>query len=169
LLRPLGRPARNAATPTALGSLRRLGKRCAGVATIVAAVAIVVWLAVLLALDPKPALPPLGRTWVAPAKAIDGDAQPVRLRPVPALPARIAPERRHVKRHHERRRAHRPAPAAVPAHATARPVATAPPAPVVASPAPSVAPPPARPAPAPAPARPNPQPRGSGQPFDSSG
>jgi len=164
---PAGEPVRPAATG-ALVSLRRLGERCAGPATIVAAVAIVaVWLAALVALDREPPSPPLGPARAAHEAAIGGDARRVRLRPVPELPARIAPERRHVRRKHERRR--RPAAAAVRPSATAPPVATATPPPVVASPTPTAAPPPVRTAPAPAPARPKPRPRDSDQTFDSSG
>jgi hypothetical protein len=171
LLPPLRSPTREAVPPAATGaivSLRRLGERCAGPATIVAAVAIgAVWLAALVALDREPPSPPLEPARAAHEAAIGGDAQ--RLRSVPELPARIAPERRHVKRKHERRRPRRAAAAVVIPRATAPPVATATPQPVVASPTPSAAPPPVQTTPAPAPARPEPERDDSGQTFDLSG
>jgi hypothetical protein len=159
-------------TTRARASLRRFGERCAGPATIVAAVAIVAGFPVaLLALEREPPSPPLG-----PARAVtDGDTQGLRLREVSDLPARISPEPRAVRRKHERRRARRPA--TVRARATLAPVATASPAPsATATPAPSAtatpapsATPPAQTAPAPAPARPKPRPRPSGETFDLSG
>jgi hypothetical protein len=148
--------------------VRRFGERYGGPATIAAAVAIgVIWLAALLVLSRKPPSPPLGPARAAPV----GEAQGPRLRGVPQLPARIAPDRRHVTRKPARRRVRRPAPAVVRPRATAPPVATARPTPVAATPAPSAAPPPAPAPPAQPPARPKPRHRAPppGQTFDSSG
>jgi hypothetical protein len=169
LLPPLRSPVPQAAPPAATGarvSLRRLAERCAGPATIVAAVAIgVLWLAALLALDREPPSPPLGPARAASEAAIGGDAQRPRLRSVPELPAQIAPERRHARRKHERRRARPSATTAVRPRAVAPAVVTSTPTPQAVAPAPTAAPPPA-----PAPPRPEPRRRDTdGQTFDSSG
>jgi hypothetical protein len=140
---------------------RRVGDRWRDAATIVAAVAIgSIGLAAMLALNQEPPSPPLGPARVAPA----GDAEGLRLRAAPDLPARIAKERRPVRRKHERRHARRPAPTVARPRAVAAPVVTAAPTPRPVKPA---APPRVQ-APS-APARPKPRPPDTGQPFDSSG
>jgi hypothetical protein len=138
---------------------RRVGDRWRDAATIVAAVAIgAIGLAAMLVLSRAPPSPPLGPARVAPAR----DAEGLRLRAAPDLPARIATEHRPVRRSHERRRARRPGLTVARPRAVAPPVVSAEPTPRAVTPA---APPPA-PAPA-APARPTP--RDTGQTFDSSG
>jgi 2-oxoisovalerate dehydrogenase E2 component (dihydrolipoyl transacylase) len=146
---------------------RRAGERWLDAATIGAAAALgCIGFAAMLALDREPPSPPLGPAQAAPA----GDAQGPRPRAAPDLPARIAPERRPVRRKHERRRVRRPATTVVRPRVAAPTVVTSTPTPRAAEPAPLATPPPAH-APS-APARPKPRPPatdGSGQTFDSSG
>jgi hypothetical protein len=155
---------------------RRADEQWLDAATIVAAAALVcIAFAAMLALDREPPSPPLGPARAAPA----GDPQGLRLRAVPDLPARIAPERRPVRRKHERRRVGRPATTVVRPRAAAPTAVTLPPTPRAAEPAPPATPPPEHASPAPppayapsAPARPKPRSPdtdGPGQRFDSSG